>query len=194
MSLKIQIHYSDSDVTIRPVFHCKELGQLTREMNFKTRMWTYGLADLEKISKILKDSGFEDDQIQLIDTPSNSFQDTETYKHKSKYVGWEFLDNRILLSYTYNLGINELIKKFSSEKFDMKIKRWSVDTIDWMPLSEQLEESGYILQSLVDYPQLGITEGYDSYPIVKKQKKNVKCFPWIPKKSNHEHDDTPMST
>ena len=193
MSFKVQIHYSDSDVTIRPVFHCRELGKLTREINFKTRMWEYELSDLEKISKILKDSGLGDDQIELIETSANSFQDTEAYKHKRKHVGWEFFENRILLSYTYNLGLNELVKTFSSKKFDMKTKRWSVDTIDWLTLSQQLEDSGYLLQSLLIHPQLGITT-FDCEPKPKKQTKNANCFAWMPKTSKQEYDDTPMST
>ena len=180
MSFRLEIHYSDSDVTIIPKFKCMALNKFNPELNFKTKRMEYQIAYLEKICKTLKDSGLGDDQIQMIETSNNSFPDTEAYKRKSKHVGWEFFDNRILLSYTYNLGINELIKTFSSKKFDMKTKRWSVDTIDWLTLSQQLEDLGYLLQSLLIHPQLGITT-FDCEPKPKKQTKHAKCFAWSAK-------------
>ena len=216
MSLKIQVHNNGTDLTIKPVFRSQDLGKLNREMNFKTSMWTYKLVDLEQITKILKDSGLEDKQIEWVQTPKNSLQDTVAYRHKSRYVGWEYKDNRIVLSYTFNLQINELVKTFRSRKFDMKIKKWSVDTVDWIPLSEKLEDLGYILQSLWIHPQLGITEEFEdnrdysemktkkqnntdsdddrNYSITKKQKKKGKCPQLLDVTPNIIKHDTPMST
>ena len=57
MSFRLEIHYSDSDVTIIPKFKCMALNKFNPELNFKTKRMEYQIADLEKICKTLKDSG-----------------------------------------------------------------------------------------------------------------------------------------
>ena len=77
MSQKVQIHICDSDLTIQPVFYCKDFEHLSRKLNFTTQLWIYRLEELDLILNILKDLGLEDAQIEFIETHTNYSQDTD---------------------------------------------------------------------------------------------------------------------
>ena len=120
LSQKIKIYNRGSDLIILLNDYCIELDQLSRQMDQKAKTWIYRLVDLEKINKILKDSGYEDEQIEFIELQKNS--------------SWQSLD--IIPEKAYDIGPPIFKKQKKTQK--VKCFSWLKKTqYDDTPMSTQ---------------------------------------------------------
>ena len=63
MTLKVQLHYNDSVVSIKPIFYCKDLAQLSRKILLANKNVDVQVGRFrENSTKYLKDSGLEDEK------------------------------------------------------------------------------------------------------------------------------------